>query len=125
MEKPGTFLPFPNGVEGHGPGNNHNNRHEVIYQVIRAQRAHTQYLLRSVLLFWMVEPLSCRSFYKRDQEIFRTFLSSLNIGHWSKYMKKLALTVLVFRAPNRPGVSNGWKPMIGNPIDQSISIDTN
>ena len=61
----------------------------------------TEYLLRSVFLFWMVGPLSCRSFHKRDQErpgilqsiqeIFRTFLSSINIEHCPKYIKKLAL----------------------------------
>ena len=39
-------------------------------------------------LFWMVEPLSCRSFHKRDQEICRTFLSSINIEHCPKYIKK-------------------------------------
>ena len=48
----------------------------------------TEDLLRSVLLFWMVEPLSCRSFHKRDQEIFRTFLSSISIEHCPKYIKK-------------------------------------
>ena len=56
------------------------------YKVIRAKS--TEDLLRSVLLFWMVGPLSCRSFHKRDQEIFRTFLSSINIEHCPKYIKK-------------------------------------
>ena len=58
----------------------------IIYGHSRAKS--TEDLLRSVLLFGMVEPLLCRSFYKRDQEIFRTFLSSINIEHCPKYIKK-------------------------------------
>ena len=58
----------------------------IIYCNLRATS--TEDLLRSVLLFWMVEPLSCRSFHKRDQEIFRIFLSSINIEHCPKYIKK-------------------------------------
>ena len=58
----------------------------IIYGHSRAKSRED--LLRSALLFWMVEPLLCRSFYKRDQEIFRTFLSSINIEHCPKYIKK-------------------------------------
>ena len=36
----------------------------------------------------MVEPLSCRSFHKRDQEIFRIFLSCNDIENYPKYIKK-------------------------------------
>ena len=58
----------------------------IIYGNSRAES--TEDLLRSVLLFWMVEPLSCRSFHKRDQEIFWTFLSSINIEHCPRYIIK-------------------------------------
>ena len=75
----------------------------------------TEYLLRSVFLFWMVGPLPCRSFHKRDQErsgilqslqeIFRTFLSSINIEHCPKYIKKLALiTVHVLVRSYKPSM---------------------
>ena len=38
----------------------------------------------------MVELRSGRSFYKRDHEIFRTFLQSKNIEHRSKHMMNRA-----------------------------------
>ena len=81
----------------------------IIYSNSRAKS--TEDLLRSVLLFWTIEPLSCRSFRKRDQEIFRTFLSSINIEHCPKYiLKKLALiTVDVFVRSYKPNSHLPWR----------------
>ena len=82
----------------------------IIYGNSRAKS--TEDLLRSVLLFWMVEPLSCRSFHKRDQEIFRTFLSSINIEHCPKYIKKnwhWSLLTSSFGATNRTAICHDAK----------------
>ena len=81
----------------------------IIYGNSRAKS--TEDLLRSVLLLWMVEPLPYRSCHKRDQEIFRAFLSSINILNTAlNILKKLALiTVDVFVRSYKPNSHLPWR----------------
>ena len=79
-------------------------------------------LLWYVSLFWLVESLPCRSIYKRDEEIYKTFHSSISIERPSK-IKFLSSSELqterpwrevgiVYEGSLRTNLSLGWENAI-------------
>ena len=78
------------------------NESRVKYLVIRAPKS--TLFGQSCSFGWSGRFHVVHSTKSRDQEIFRTFLSSINIEHSPKYMKKLALITSSSGATNRVAI---------------------